>query len=160
MKRLLEAKTQREVKERSHAVVREIAVQLDLQTVEDHSISDLQRVARSGVHDNVGGDRGVYLIVDCDGSRPRLGKGHILTRIKDHIRAYAINVSRIDGPRWSMGRTLIELIRDTIAKANRVYYVVLADGLTKEQATAGEAALFAAFGLRRYGGLFINEQPS
>jgi hypothetical protein len=164
MKRLLDCATQRKVKRVSHDVTPEILAQLHPQTIAGTPIADWRRIARSTAADRSGdADRGVYLIVNRDLTKARLGEGRILTRIKDHIRAFAINESpglRVLAPRWPMGRALIELIRETIAEANKVYYVALAEGLTKPAAVAGQTALFKAFGIRGNGGFFINEQAT
>jgi hypothetical protein len=164
MKRLLECASQREVKQVSHEVTREIVQQLHPATIAGKSIADWQRIARSMTADRSDHtDRGVYLIVNRDLTKARLGEGRILTRIRDHIRAFAINESpvlRVLPPRWPMGSPLIELIRETIAEGNKIYYVVLAEGLTKPAALAGQTALFNAFGIRGNGGFFINEQAT
>jgi hypothetical protein len=38
-----------------------------------------------------------------------------------------------------------------------LFYTVLADGLTKDAAKAGQAAIFNGFGIRRDGGWLINQ---
>ena len=158
MKRLLESKTQLDVKRLSHDVLQSISRQLKPASLGNEPIAEWQRLANIGADGP--GDRGVYLIVNKDCSKARLGEGVIQTRFKDHIRAYAINVSpvlRFTPPRWSMDPNLIELIRETTEQDNRLYYVVLADGLTKAAATVGQQTLFDRFGIRRDGGWLINQ---
>jgi hypothetical protein len=162
LQRLLQCKTQREVKSVSRTVFREITQRLDPQMINGEPISVWHATARVG-DDGQHGDRGVYIFVNDDCTEARLGEGRVVQRLLDHIRAFAINESpllRVVDPHWSVGGALTKLIRESIVKANRLNYVVLADGLTKEASAAGQAALFARFGLRRDGGFFINEIAS
>jgi hypothetical protein len=78
------------------------------------------------------------------------------------VCAFAINTSpelraNVRG-RWPVGQNILRLFGDTIAASNRVYFIVLASGLSKQAATTGQRALFDTFGLTRDGGLFINER--
>jgi hypothetical protein len=147
MDRLLKCQTQREVKLLSHRVFDEIAVQFEPAALGGVPIAEWQRLAHSGF-DGDYGDRGIYVIVNRNLSKGRLGRGRIMTRLKDHLRAFAINESlvlREIPPHWSMDYPLIELFRENRANGNRLFYVVLADDLTFEAARAGEGALLDRF---------------
>ncbi len=158
MKRLLESKTQLDVKQRSGSVLNSISRQLKPESIAGQPISEWENVAR--VEANGRGDRSVHLVVNGDCSKSRLGEGVLWTRLKDYICCFAINESpilRITEPRWSNDPNLIELIRETTSQENRLFYVVLADGLTKDAVKAGKKALFDRFGIRRDGGWLINQ---
>jgi hypothetical protein len=144
----------------SYTVLREIAEPVSAEKVNGTPIAEWQRIARSGATgDDARGDRGVYLIVNRGLSKARVGEGHIATRLRDHVRCFAFNENptlRAIPPRWSHDPSLIDLIRETTADENRLFYVVLADGLGKKAAKAGQDALFDTFGIRRDGGWLIN----
>ncbi|WP_334399208.1 hypothetical protein [Bradyrhizobium sp. AZCC 2289] len=127
-----------------------------------HPISKLQAVAASAPDDGGFKDRIIYMLLNDDCSLGRLGEGKS-DRPLMSMAAYLINTTpqfieplreRRGKKVWPMTQSLIEMIR---VNGGRMSYVVLADDLSKQQAQAGEQALFALMGLRKHGGWLINE---
>ena len=106
----------------------------------------------------------VYLLVNDDCSSCRLGEG-LPDRPLMSMTAYVINATSA-GLAWAAPRRqrkrdfwLIRPVLSDMIDANGagMSYVVLADGLSKKQAKAGQRAVFDLLRLRRHGGFLINE---
>jgi hypothetical protein len=101
----------------------------------------------------------VYLIVTPDFTKGRVGEGQKIRPVEQLVsyfwhegpkdwqdREWAIKARTVKQSRekWkNQAKETRELIRDS---KDRVYYIVVADGLTKAQSKAGERAMFNKLG--------------
>ena len=90
------------------------------------------------------GDKAIYIVLSLDHSKGRLGEGNPMQRMRDHLGA-AISCLAPNAPiRWSTPSSFVDFI---VANDFRMPYVVLADGISKADAFAGQQRMFDHFGL-------------
>jgi hypothetical protein len=145
------------------------------ETLGGRKFSDLAALACRGTT----GEKGkysVYMIVTPDFSMGRLGEG-LPDRFWHHINAYFWHQAD-EGWRQRQVETYLSGRRDYLRLKNNtksyqpmdpgligiihrsgdhLYWVLLADGLTKAQSAAGEQAIFHALGIRCNGGWLVNQ---
>jgi hypothetical protein len=115
-------------------------------------VTELTRLAAP---DASPGDRCVYIVLSLDQTKGRLGEGVERERMKGHLGAAisrhspAMHAGPPDGPTrmWSIPPELVDLIA---GNGFRLPYVVVADGLSKADARAGEARLWDMPALRPF----------
>jgi hypothetical protein len=151
---LLRGKTKLELQKL--AKLRTVPLKLVPGSIHGIPMEKIRAAASSGSYD--GGDRNriVYLSVNDDCSAGKVGEGK-LERLWTHLAAALMrSTPAVDwkGPRdWPIGQPFYEMLVNNQLQAK---YIVLANGLSKQQSRKGEGAVYDLMGVAGMGGWLVN----
>ena len=132
--------TNAEVKQRARELAVSRAYRVYPENIGGTSVADLKGIARGPP----GGDSSVYVLLKSDGSRGRLGEGFLPQRLRDHYGAAISRLAPRAPIRWSIPQEFVDFI---VSNDFYLPYVVLAEGLAKADAFAGQQRIFDHFGI-------------